>query len=357
MAFRPACIAFAIFGSACGSQSNNVANGLPDAAVLADASEASAQATTDASAPFVLEKKLYVSFILNVHDWVYGDDSIATLNRVIDLHEKYKVPMDIYLMDPMVQLYETKAPELMKRIATSPMVAVSYHLRVPYPYYANFDWMGLASMSDANLSSTILNYEEHKLDLASGQALGASGGYQHLKDVIGYAPYVVVTETGDSRNESAMAAIYKQKGAFFTLVHGRTTELGATKYGLQLRPEHVEVKAYENPSAIAVDTAIIEPAIAAAPATRPAFINLKWHDDNFHSRKTPWINVFYVDGDEKSQPRTPPFDLTAIGDIGLKTETEKKVQWDRYDAMLAYVVAHPELGTINSRMLKQALSP
>jgi hypothetical protein len=202
-----------------------------------------------------------------------------------------------------------------------------------------------------------LNYEEHKLDLASGLATSAPGGYQHLKDILGYAPYAAVTETGNKRNETAMAAIYKEKGAFFTLVHNKTTELGQSAYGLTLRPEHADVKAYENPSAISVDAGIMAPAIAALPATRPAFVNLKWHDDNFHSRKTPWINVFYADGSEKSQPRVPPFDLTAIGDIGLKTESEKAIQWERYENLLLYVLAHPELGSLNSRMLKAALNP
>jgi hypothetical protein len=354
MTFRPLFVAIATIWVGCSSTSNAPAESPASDASVGDAR---VSPSADASAtPFVLEKKIYVSFILNVHDWVYGDESITTMNRVVDLHEKYNVPIDIYLMDPMVQLYETKAPSLLTRLKTSPLVAVSYHLRVPYPYYANFDWMGLANMSDAALSSTILNYEEHKLDLVSGQATSAPGGYQHLKDILGYAPYTVVTETGNKRNETAMAAIYKAKGAFFTLVHGRTTELGQKAYDLTLRPEHVEVKAYENPSAIAVDTAIMDPAIASAPATRPAFVNLKWHDDNFHSRKTPWINVFYADSEAKQQPRLPPFDLSAIGDIGLKTESEKAIQWDRYEKLLQYVVAHTELGTMNSHMLKSALS-
>ena len=47
---------------------------------------------------------LYTMFTTNTHDWVNAQDSIDTLNRVIDIHEANEVPVDVYQTGPMVQL-------------------------------------------------------------------------------------------------------------------------------------------------------------------------------------------------------------------------------------------------------------
>ena len=41
----------------------------------------------------------WLTFTLNVQDFAYPDRSAATVDRVITLHEQYKVPVDIYLTD------------------------------------------------------------------------------------------------------------------------------------------------------------------------------------------------------------------------------------------------------------------
>jgi len=320
---------------------------------------APSEPTTPADAtptPSVPTDALYVSFILNVHDWANPTESIATVTRVIDIHEKYGVPVDVYLDDPVVQLYVAKSPELVERLRSSKQAAVSYHLRAPYPYYSDFDWLGLGSLSATNLRSTLTDYETHALDLVSGEPTGAPGGYQYLKDLIGYAPYTVAGASGGNVARVA-EEIYKGMGAQMTLVHGRETKLGQTQNGLWLRPETLEVKAYEKKARYSGEDLMAD-SIALVPTTGLRFINFKWHEDNFYYSGTPWAAVYYGAGD-KTKPLSPPFDLSLANDPSVskpKTAAQQDEQWKRYEELVSYAAEHLESMTaINSPMLLEMM--
>ncbi len=297
-----------------------------------------------------MQNIVYASFVINVHDWVYVDESIATIGRLIDLHEQYKLPVDMYMTDPMVQVYMTKAPALIARMKTSPYVAISHHLRPPSPYYAGFDWLGLDKLSSADLKAKLLSYEEHAIDLSTGDPTSAAGGYEYMKQVFGYPPYVVTEAASASAPQKALAEIYKAKGAKFSLVHdGKPIEWGDKRNDLLMRPETVEVKVYEAKGDIDFKTSLLDPAMATIGTKRPAFINMKWHDDNFNSSGTPWINVYFADGENKSKLNPRPWDTKAIGTIKMKTADEKAIQWKRYETALKYFVDHPEFGVAGAR--------
>lgn len=304
------------------------------------------------SAPATTEDALYVSFILNVHDWANPTESAATIARVIDIHEKFAIPVDVYLDDPVVQVYAAKAPDLIERLRSSKEVAVSYHLRAPYPYYSDFDWLGLGSLSATELRSTLYDYETHALDLASGATTDAPGGYQYLKDLMGYAPYTVA---GASGGHVARAAedMYKEMGARVALVHDRETKLGQTQNGLWLRPETLEVKAYERKARYSGKD-LMAASIAQLPTTGLRFLNLKWHEDNFYSTGTPWAAVYYEAGD-KTKPLSPPFDLSLANERSVstpKTAPQQEEQWKRYEELVAYVAENSNSMTaLNSPML------
>ena len=286
---------------------------------------------------------VYGSFVINIHDWVYVDESVITVNRLIDLHEKYKLPVDMYMTDPMLQVYLTKAPTLIARMKASPYVAISHHLRPPSPYYSGFDWLGLNKLSSSDLKAKLLSYEEHAIDLSTGDPTTAPGGYEYMKQVFGYPPYVVTSASDNSAPQVALAAIYKAKGAKFALTHSdKGSEWGDKNNDLLMRPETVELKVYEAKGEIDFKATLIDPAMATIGSKRPAFINMKWHDDNFNSSGTPWINVYYADGNNKSVMNPRPWDTKAIGTVQLKTADQKATQWKRYETALQYFTDHPE---------------
>jgi hypothetical protein len=290
--------------------------------------------------------KSRVMFSLNVHDFVDPEDSFATMNKIIDIHEHYSVPVDIYLTDAMVRLIETSAPDLLVRLKTSAMVAVNYHVRPPYPYYPGFDFQGLNELSAAELASALLKYEEHAVDLSTGETTEEAGGYEHLKELLGYAPIIVSPLSGQPY-ESAIAKIYKDKGAEFIVSHAGSIALGTEENGLYVRPEAVEVKFQDVSDQ---DVALVLEA-ARTDAEAGGFIGVKVHENEFYALSNPWFPIYYVD--EKNRVAdAPPFDLS-LGKKRERPADSQAKQWKWYEDAVAYVAEHPEsYETLNAMGLK-----
>ena len=284
-----------------------------------------------------LKDTKYTMFILNVHDWLLGDDSIETVNKVIDIHEKYEIPVNIYLTDPVVQLYVAEAPDLIERLRTSEYVTVSYHTRPPSPYYSNFDIIGLHELSDSDIYDTIMEYETHKIDLSTGLPTEEEGGYAYLTELMGYAP-VTVGVASEYKNVVTQAIkVYKDLGATFTLVHGKETLLGDKKGALYLRPEQIELKLYESKALDSKAADVIEAALAdfSGDSSKGIFMNIKFHEDNYYLSGTPWIYNFFTDGKE-SDPKSVPFDIETVK-VNEKSELEKTHIWELYEEGVQYV--------------------
>jgi len=270
--------------------------------------------------PESLQNTVYTDFVINTHDWVLPEQSAATLNRIIDLHEKYQIPVDIFLDDQIVQVYQEQYPELLLRLKTSPVVAVSYHLRPPTPYHWDWDWLGLVEMDDETLYDTIKSYEEHRIDLVTGLSTDASGGYQFLKDLMGYPPFIVSgIETTRNIHQTA-CKIWLEKGAIFSLKHEGGTAWGDKSDGLWLRPEDVEVKVYELPDQPTGEEILTE-VLAKVPTDQSAFVNLKWHENNFYSEETSWCFTYGV---KRGGTGKPPFDVDrAFSEAILKSQADQ----------------------------------
>lgn len=284
-----------------------------------------------------LQDTKYTLFILNVHDWLLGDSSIETVNKVIDIHEEYEVPVNIYLTDPMVQLYLEEAPDLIERLKTSEYVTVSYHIRPPTPYYSSFDIVGLHELSDEEIYDKIMDYETHKIDLSTGLPTEEKGGYAYLTELMGYAP-LTVGSFSEHKNVGAQALkVYEELGATFTLAHGTTSALGDTKGGLYLRPEQIELKLYESKALSSKGEDVVEEAMAAfmGDSSKGIFMNIKFHEDNFYLNETPWIYNFYT-AQQYSEPKTTPFDIETVK-VKEKTEVEQAHMWKLYEEAVKYV--------------------
>ncbi|HBK33796.1 TPA: hypothetical protein DEP34_03165 [Candidatus Uhrbacteria bacterium] len=297
----------------------------------------------------------YMTFIINVHDWVYPKESIATVNRVLDLHEQYQIPVDMYVDDPLVQLYVNEAPELIERLKTSPLVAVSYHVRPPAPYHS-FDFVGMDTLSQEVLEDLLYDYETSRVDLETGEPTDDPGGYAYLKEVMGYAPYAVGGNSANVRVAKALADVYAHMGATFWVSHNRLIEWRDQYEDLWQRPEDVEVKMYERKTYMSAQT-LIEEALKDLPSYRPAFVNLKWHENNFYTSGTTWGAVYWEDPESKNGDFEPPFDLSRAGEgVLMKTEDQQTEQWRRYEEALQYAQDHANTITVvNMRMLAEYL--
>lgn len=281
----------------------------------------------------------YVSFVINTQEFIYDELSAETLNRIIDIHERYAVPVDVYLDDAITQKYEANAPELLERLKTSDVVAVSYHIRPPKPYYSGFDWANLDEMAADNLLALLTEYETHAVDPTTAEPTDAPGGYGHLSELMGYAPVVAAMQPNPESGPT-LARVFRDMGASFFIEHrAEPIGLGETKSGVYLRPETEEVRLFERTDESAEE--IVAGTFADADAVDgPTFVNIKVHDNDFIADASAWTSIYIAKGTH----RRPPFDLTlGTTNRSLLSEEESETLWSSYEASVAYVADHRDV--------------
>ncbi len=292
----------------------------------------------------------WLSFSINVQDFSYPELSAAAVTRIVDLHEQYRLPVDIYLSDTMLDLYQTSHPSLLERLASSPFVGLNYHMRPPKPYYLNYDWAGLAALSPSAQTAEIQAYESVVVDLSTGQKTAKPGGYLQLRTLGNNArPGIVPAFQADEKFLDATAAAFKNLGASWTLAHtGGALNLGDSGRGLLLRPEHYDLKLFELTGQSG--QAVIDAAFAAvheqADARAPFFVGAKMHDNDFFAEKSAW-NVVYVDATKR-----PPWNPALKA--ALKSSADQAAQWAIYESALQYASAQRQrLGFANAPGMAQ----
>ncbi len=309
------------------------------------------QDTENTISELVPNGKHYTQFSLNVHDWVFPEDSIDAVTRTIQIHEEYQIPVDIFLNDQTFQIYMDQAPELIELLKTSGYVTINYHLRPPHPAYSGFDILGLTSMTDQELYDTLLGYEEHKLDLETGAYIeDEEGGYQYIKDTLGYGPIALGFSVSGKVNK-VMAQIYKEKGAKLYVVHGREINFGDSEYGLFLRPEHVEIKWYEEVLRFIKDGETPKDVIdmyietnGYAEIGEGLFINIKMHENNYYTQGTSFAPAYWEDYEHKAAPYDPPY-LVELAEelVEFRDQDYTDGMWEWYEAAVKYVAENPVL--------------
>lgn len=292
----------------------------------------------------------YVTFTILAGDFAYPEYSIELLRRIVDLHERHQVPLDIFLTTTMVDLFSSMAPDLLERLRSSSVVAVSYGVRPPKPYYENYDWLGLIGITADEQYATIMDYETHGLDLTTGRPTTESGGYHKLAGLMGYPPYIAGA-LPDSKLAGTVLAVFRDLGALFTVVHGRPVNLGETWEGLYIRPEHVDLKLFEH--AGETGQSVIERALMGARENAgpdmPSFVGVKMHDDNFFAETSAWLTV-YLGGDF-----SPPWDPGRKA--ALLTKEARDAMWALYESTVEYVASiNGRVTPVNAPMISDMLS-
>lgn len=290
--------------------------------------------------------QLYNFFALNTQDFAYPQQSADLVWRVIDLHESLDVPIDISLTTTMVDVYEAQYMDLLRRLFTSHVVCLGYHGRPPLPYHSDFDWLGMAQMSSAQQRSTIYSYETHGLDLVTGQPTLASGGYAKLVSLAGYAPPSVGILVDGATLQASADAVLAQLGAQLGVVHGRAANLGDRRNELYVRPEHYDLKLFQQVGRSA--TTVLDEAIAAAPSVEggraPYVVGIKMHDNDFFAEDSAWTTVYLAKGARQG----PPWN-TALKSPLLSAEAQRQM-WDLYESTVRYAASiRSRVPIVNSR--------
>jgi len=278
---------------------------------------------------------IYNFFALNTQDFAYPQHSAELVWRVIDLHESLDVPIDISLTTTMVDIFETQYRDLLRRLCTSHVVCLAYHGRPPLPYHSDYDWLGITSMSSAQQRSTIYAYETHGLDLVTGQTTLAAGGYAKLVSLAGYAPPSVGNLAEGATLQASSDAVLAELGAQFGVVHGRAANLGDKRNELYVRPEHYDLKLFQQVGRQARD--VVDEAVAAAPQAdggrAPYVVGIKMHDNDFFADDSAWTTVYLARGARQG----PPWN-TSLKSPLLSTAAQQQM-WSLYESTVQYAAS------------------
>ncbi|MEW5872809.1 MAG: PT domain-containing protein [Chloroflexota bacterium] len=305
----------------------------------------------------------YMTFVINVHDWVHSGESADTLLALVDLFERYGVRGDFYFTAPVVEAYAKERPDLIERLKNSDMT-ISYHVRPPHPLYSGFD-QRLKDLDDASLRQAILDYETYGLDLATGDLdRSRPSGYTYVAQVFGRKPVVASAPGSDPRIRRTALAVYAELGAQMMVQYHEegTDPLKPFVYnqGLLVRPSDfsitraTRVDGSDNfwwnfmsaPDAERYNpTRMLQEALAdwqQAGNARAPFITALIHENNFYrSGPEGWTSIYYsLEKNKKSEPLAPPYNLDAPDPSRLRRAADQQATWAAYEELVAYAAAH-----------------
>jgi hypothetical protein len=290
-----------------------------------------------------------LTFSINVQDFSYPELSAAAVTRIVDLHETYKLPVDIYLSDTMLDIYQTSYPALMQRLTSSHYVALNYHIRPPKPYYNGYDWAGLTSLSATEQTAKIKEYESFVTDLATGLSTSRAGGYKQLVTLANARPAITAAFQAEGVLLEPAATAFRELGATWTLAHtGGVLNLGDSGRGLFIRPEHFDLLLFQSPgvAASSLIDAAFQSAHDASGARAPFFVGAKMHDNDFFAQRSAWLTV-YIDSS-----RRPPWNTSSKAP--LKSDADQAAQWVLYEGALQYAKNQAQrLGVANAAGIAQ----
>ena len=269
-----------------------------------------------------------VQFALNVHEWVRPDLSKEWILRVLELHAKHDVPVDVYLTGSVLAALAEDAPEVVTALRDSSQVTISYHARPPMPYYPGFDNGKLRGLQGEALYDAVHRYETQALDMVTGGTVeGTPGGMAYLAEVFGAAPASVAFADGDGDVSRTLAWVSRDLGAKMVATHDHDCELGDRINGLWCRVEQGKVQLFGPPKR---DGGEEMAKALGTSASGPWFVWGKVHDNDFFSRGNYWRPIYYRDGDRK-HPLKPPYDLGAASSQP-KSAAGKQSSWGLYES-------------------------
>jgi len=305
-------------------------------------------------------KEGFITFVINVHDISNVEKSADTVNRFIELFDKYGVKGDFYFTAPIIQLYLEKRPDVIQHLKESDMT-ISYHYRAPHIAYAGFD-RELEKMNTDMQRKFLKDYETYAIDMNSGKLDKSKiGGFCLLTEVFGTPP--IVASALNYKWRFIQLPLYKNMGAQMTLDYheGEADPENPFeyKYGLLIRPSDFGVTQWtddafpgeesqfwwnhvEDKYSVVFDPITrLKTKLEEWQGSRKPFITSLIHENNMYAKGSTWQNIFY---DKSGKPKKPPYDLDS-GLTQFRIERNSEAIWKKYEELLAYAVEHLEVIT------------
>lgn len=298
-----------------------------------------------------------ITFVVNVHDVDHISESADTLLHAIDIYTSHGVKGEFYLTGAMVEHYVKERPDVIARLKATGMT-VSYHLRPPHPLYAGFD-SRLKSLSDADLATTLQDYETYAINRTTGELdRTRPGGYALVRDTFGSSPVTVSAMTSDPRLRKAALSLYRSMGARAAIFYH---EQGApvqypleTREGLVVRPSDFSVTRWDDGrghspfwwSRVLRDPAYnpldhLQSKLGEWTAPRGAFVTVLMHENDFMRADAPqWTYAYYPNGDGKAGALAPPWTVDRADPTRTRSPEERAAIWSAYDELVSWSSTH-----------------
>lgn len=363
-----ALILFVLLASFCASFTPQTQTPPPDLVQDKPAPATVAPTSPPSQIPPPIEARAYLTFVVNVHDWINADESADILLQLVDLFERYGVRGDFYFTTEVTRKLVEKYPKLIERFKNSNMT-ISYHVRPPHPLYTGFDER-LKKLEAAALYQTILDYETYALDQETGDLDRTQpGGYTYVAQVFGRNPIVASPQGNDPRLKDAAQRAYAALGAQMILIyHEEGTKVNQPfEYvnGLLVRPSDFSVTrttringkedfwwnymsapdANKYKPTLMLQTQLAE--WESHAYERVPFILTAIHENNFYrSGAESWSSIYFaMEKGKKTDPLSPPFNLNAPDPSRPRTAADKAAIFAAYEELVAYAAAHLQVVT------------
>jgi hypothetical protein len=304
----------------------------------------------------------YVTFVVNVSDFVNLSDSAATLLHVIDLLDSFNLHAEFFLNGPMTHAYLQSHPEVIERLLETGMT-ISYHVLPPHPLVPGFQ--APLEISAINLKEErIADYESQRLDVSTGALIeNEPGGYQYLTQTFGVAPSAV--SIPDDPIKGFALPHYATLGAKMVVLYN---EPGADveqpflqEYGMWVRPVDINISHWPaegiDASMAWWDMLATEFAASYQPALRLQteaeswnaerlpFITIPIDEYNFYREgPAPWTMIYYRDP-SMTQAIQPPFNLGAPDLSSPRSPENMQVVWTAYASMVEWAATYMQVVT------------
>jgi len=303
-----------------------------------------------------------ITFALNIHDIGHVAESGATVMHAIDIWTSHGVKGELYFTGGMAEHYAKELPEVVARIKQTGMT-VSYHVRPPHPLYAGFD-SRLKALSDADLATTVMDYETYALNRSTGDIdRSRPGGYALVRDTFGSAPVTVSAMTDDKRLKKAALAAYKSMGAKAALFYheeGAPLEYPLeTREGLVVRPSDFSVTRWDDGrghepfwwARVLRDPnynplAHLKSELGSWTQPRGAFVTVLMHENDCMRQDAPsWTYSYFPDANNKAPPLPAPWTVDGPDRTHTRSPEERAAIWAAYDEMVGWAAANMHVVT------------
>lgn len=313
----------------------------------------------------VNNKQAYISLPINIHDFRHPKESAELLNKLIDLYEKYNVKGDFYLTAPSLKAYEQHTPQFIEKLKNSKYIDISYHVRPPHAAYRDFGF-SLEGLNPNKIKSTLEDYENYELDMATGKLnYDKLGGYSYVKSILGAIPVAVASPAENQEIKTIHYQVFKEMGAKVVVAYheGKTKIDKPYKYteGLLNRPSDFSIT-----KAITADlninnvwwnlldsehkdkvnpTNYLKNKLTNWNEDRAAFALLLIHENNFYYKgATPWAGIYYNDR-QKTKPKQAPFNLNNTDWFIKRSQNEQGLILAAYEEFVVYVAKNHNVVT------------